>query len=303
MWRGSRHNLRAMPSGLVFIAIVVIWAVILVPRVARMYERGATERTTRRFQHAMASLGGSRRERRRSVDVMLVRRAPSSAAVGLLLDPAVDLHLDHGVDPFLGGDEELQVQRARREADRRVAAAKAAKRRRRTIGAFGVMALATAVASALGMLPLFAVGVPVGLLVALLGMSRWHVKRQSVWRAQVAARSAERRRARVLETMPVAPVVPVRRRIESNGATSPAATPARGQEGVRVLRPAEVAQLRSASGRAGRREGISRPGSLAAARLVEQYSALSATYTDAEDELGLDEYAAANVRYLRAANE
>lgn len=292
-----------MPSGLVFIAIVAIWAVILVPRVARLYDRGATERTTRRFQHAMASLGGSRRDRRRPVDVMLVRRAPSSAEVGLLLDPAVDLHLDHGVDPFLGGDEEVQVRRTRREADRRAAAAKAARRRRRTIGAFGVVALLTAVASALGMLPVFAVTVPLGLLVALLGMSRWHAKRQAVWRAQVAARSAERRRARVLETMPVAPVVAVRRRIESTGAAVPAATAVRGQEGVRVLHPAEVAQLGSAGARAGRRDGISRPGSLAAARLVEQYSALSATYTDAEDELGLDDYAAANVRYLRAANE
>lgn len=288
---------------MLFIAIGAIWVVILVPRMVRLYDRGATERTTRRFQHAMASLSGNRRARRQ-VDVMLVRRAPSSAAMGLLLDPAVDLHLDHGVDPFLGGEEEVELIRARREAERREAAARAAQRRRRTIAAFTLVVLATAVAGVVGAVPLLAAVLPAVLLLAVLVTSRVHAKRQATWRAQVAARSAERRQARALATMPVAPVVPVRRRIEATGGAGAGMGAAAVQGGaVRVLRPAEVAQLPSRAGQAVSRGGVRRPGSLAAARVVEQYTALSATYTDAEEELGLDAYASADVRYLRAAGE
>lgn len=48
-----------MPSGLVFVAIVVIWAVILAPRAVRLYERGASARTAHRFRSAMTALAGT----------------------------------------------------------------------------------------------------------------------------------------------------------------------------------------------------------------------------------------------------
>jgi hypothetical protein len=48
-----------MPSGLVFVAIVVIWAVILAPRAVRLYERGTSARTAHRFKSAMTALAGS----------------------------------------------------------------------------------------------------------------------------------------------------------------------------------------------------------------------------------------------------
>jgi len=50
-----------MPSRLAIVAIAVIWAAILIPRMAAVYERSAAGRTTRRFQRAMAALGGGRR--------------------------------------------------------------------------------------------------------------------------------------------------------------------------------------------------------------------------------------------------
>lgn len=56
-----------MPSGLVFVAIVVIWAVILAPRVVRLYEQGTSQRTTRRFRSAMTVLGRSQQDRVRTI--------------------------------------------------------------------------------------------------------------------------------------------------------------------------------------------------------------------------------------------
>lgn len=56
-----------MPSGLVFVAIIVIWAVILAPRVVRVYERGTSQRTTQRFRSAMSVLGRSQQDRVRIV--------------------------------------------------------------------------------------------------------------------------------------------------------------------------------------------------------------------------------------------
>ena len=57
-----------MPSGVVFVAILVIWAVILAPRAVKLYERTATVRTTSRFSSAMSVLGSGKAAARVAVD-------------------------------------------------------------------------------------------------------------------------------------------------------------------------------------------------------------------------------------------
>lgn len=76
-----------MPSGVVFVAILVIWAVILAPRAMKLYERTATQRTTKRFSSAMAVLGSGKTVARVAVDtarrgskVVVDTRAPGVSA-------------------------------------------------------------------------------------------------------------------------------------------------------------------------------------------------------------------------------
>jgi Ca2+/Na+ antiporter len=348
-----------MPTGLVYVAILVLWAVVLVPMWLRRHERTAEHRTTRRFRHAMATLDRSRLTRR-PVDVMLVSRsgqrggidAPTTLASSLVLDASVDLHLDHGVDPFVDTVEEHEVLLARRADSRRVAVRIAAARRRRTLAALLAATLVVGVLGLLGIIAMWVAVVPVLAAVGFLVLARAQVRSQVAQDSRWARRMAARRSASPTG-LPLATVIPVRRHLEASavsdgeversrstsagtidsagqvrtvGATSP------GADDVRVLSPAEVAELRSGAvsaaaavrgslhpgtsrysgvrgvvsegGRgfftvAGRRPAVvagsggrvTTPGSLSGARLMEQTAAISATHTDVEQELGLDEYA------------
>ena len=271
-----------MPSGLIFIVILAIWAVILVPRMVRRYDLHATDRTTRRFRHAMSSLGGSGRVRRR-VDVMMVRRAAPAGSVstGAIFDSAVDLHLDHGVDPFVAES----VTDADSEA-RRFAARTAAVRRRRVVLALCLGVCGAVVLALVGVVSGWVAVVPTMMLALMVAVSRRHALQQTRWREQLRLRAEERRLRNSVDVVPLAPVVSVRRRVEDVAGTAPA-------------------QVRSIDGKQRRRSLTPAQG-----RLAEQYRALSATYQDAEDELGLDDYVAGDVRpdysqqpRLRAVNE
>jgi hypothetical protein len=287
-----------MPSGLLFIVILAIWAVILIPRVIRMYDQHATHRSTRRFRHAMASLGGSRRSRR-PVDVMMVRRAQSvqGMAAGILLDPAVDLHLDHGVDPFVTDAALDEAETSRRVEARREALRRAAARRRRVVLALAAAAIACVGLGVAGFIPLLAAVIPGFLTLGMVLVSRRFARQQAAWREQVRHRAEQRRADRASDVIPLAPVVSVRRRIDDHGAAVP------GRQGASSAQDAQGGGFSWMSG-AGR---VATPAQL---RLMEQYRALSATYSDPEEELGLDDYVsganqtpAAGYRRLRAVNE
>lgn len=348
-----------MPTGLLYVAILVLWAVVLVPMWLRRHERTAEHRTTRRFRHAMATLDRSRLTRR-PVDVMLVARsgqhgtssAPTTLASSMVLDSSVDLHLDHGVDPFVDTHEEHEVLLARRADSRRVAVRIAAARRRRTLAALLGATLLVGVAGFFGLVALWLVAVPVLAAVGFLVLARTQVRAQVSQDSRWASRMASRRAAATAD-LPLATVVPVRRHLEAGAASDANANPASitattqaasagdsrtfgatspGADDVRVLTASEVAELRTAAvsaaaaargshlpgasrssgirgvvtegGRgfftvAGRRPAVvagsggavTTPGSLSGARLMEQTAAISATHTDVEQELGLDDYA------------
>lgn len=293
-----------MPSGLLFIAILAIWAVILIPRMLRIYDHQSTHRSTRRFRHAMASLGGSRRARR-PVDVVMVRRAESTprAALGIVLDSAVDLHLDHGVDPFLGDEDVVGTEQTRRVTARLAAAKRASARRRRVVLTLAGAVLLCFGLGIAGILPLAVALVPSCLAIGMVVVSRRFARQQTLWREEVRLRAEQRRAAHAVDVLPMAPVVPVRRILDD--------------QGVAVLN-GKVRSRSSAQG-AGVARGFAggRGATPAQVRLMEQYRALSATYSDAEEELGLDEYIAgggnggreayrgapAGHRQLRAVNE
>lgn len=266
-----------MPSGLALLLIVAMGVVVLAGGIMRVYHP-VTEGGARRRERRRVVDGGDARVTRRALAGRHVRRARArSATITLLLDPAVDAHLDHGIDPFIGAAEDHAL-RARREREARVAAqVEATRRRRRAAGAMILMSLIAGLLAGAGVLPLVAVPVPMLLLAAVLAAGRAHVRRR--------ARRAER--------------------AETNGQSQQTAHDGSVDEETRVAHVAATAapnvhlldgervpgRLRT-SGVSGREDEVRR--------------ALAATYADAEEELGLDDYVGgidAPVRYLRAVGE
>lgn len=230
-----------MPNGLLYLAILVLWAVVLIPMWLRRHERTAEHRTTRRFRHAMATLDRSRRIHR-PADVMLVSRKRVSESgeeeivvpAGMVLDASVDLHLDHGVDPFVDSDEEYEVLLARRIDSRRVAARIAAARRRRTLMALLGGGVLVGVVAGVGLVPLWLVIVPVVAAVGFLWFARSQVRshreQDARWARRMAARrqvkaSSEDQLASVAAVHGAAEPLPARRRVAS-ASSRPAVTAA-----------------------------------------------------------------------------
>ncbi len=268
-----------MSSGPIFVAIVVIWAAVLVPKGLRAYERSATDRTTRRFQRAMGALGAARL--RRPVDVMLVRRA--AAPAGVPLGSAVDLHLDQGVTAFdardddaLGGDAHSGdlVYLGAPEVPR-TSAATIRRRRRAYMVLVGVLALVLGMVLA-GLVSSVALGVPMAAIGAYVGLTRIHLGARERERHVMVLRARATRAVALEAEQGFAPVPAAIRAIEGSvGAASPGAD-------VRVLagEPRRGVVPR----------GLRTPGSWTTARVLELDEALAATYIDEEQRLGLDDY-------------
>lgn len=141
-----------MPSGVVFVAILVIWAVILAPRAMKLYERTATQRTTKRFSSAMTILGSGKTEARVAVDtarrgsrVAVDTRAPGVA----LASGGVPSRSSAGVE--------------------RSGTSPAVLRRRRVVATCAGTVILVAAAALLGAIPWFAVALAALPLVLFLG--------------------------------------------------------------------------------------------------------------------------------------
>lgn len=294
-----------MPSGVIFLAIVAIWAAILLPRFARYYDRTSSQRSTRRFRRAMQTLGGVKRVR--PVDVTHVRRPVSVPAASarsattaprevVILDPAVDLHLDHGTDPFRGSPEEVDLVAARIREERRVASAIAASRRRRVL--YGLLLFAALLAGLVvaGVVTPLVLVAPAAAVVGFVALSSVLARESRLRGRRQEARAARQREMALANVVPLAPVTPVRRHLQD--ASGEGAAMSRGAT-VRVVDFGGVAALR--------RSTAARPGSLFQARVLEQHEAIAATYPDAEAMLGLDDYATPathdEIAYLRVVNE
>ena len=142
-----------MPSGVVFVAILMIWAVILAPRVMRLYERNATQRTTNRFSSAMTVLGGGKAVARVAVDTA---RRGSKVVVDTRSPRVAPMPDAAGADGAVGPIPRRQHSRA------------VLRRRRAAVAGAGVVVVAVAAAVS-GVLPWIVVPVAAVPLVAFLG--------------------------------------------------------------------------------------------------------------------------------------
>lgn len=126
-----------MLTGLVYLIVIALWAVILVPRWLRRHDRSAELRSSMRFDRAMQTL--SRRRGRgvsstsHAVDITVAgarNRVHDSIRVDSSAPSPIDAHLDGGIDPFAGSLTEEQLRDARRRQSRSAAQAASAHRRK-----------------------------------------------------------------------------------------------------------------------------------------------------------------------------
>jgi hypothetical protein len=140
-------------SGLIFVALALVWAVVLIPRALRAHDDAARTRSV------PASSEGAR------VLVRTGRRSAPTTPTALAVDPAA-------------GDLSAAV------AGQRGRAAAAARRRRRVLGLLVLVTTAIGGASVAGVLAPWAPAVPGGLVVAFLVLARVLVRREHAqWRA------------------------------------------------------------------------------------------------------------------------
>ncbi len=158
-------------TGLVYAAVVILWAAVLVPRWMHRHDRNATRRTTVTFHRAMATL--ERRRARHSasrashnVDVVVagarsrVHDRTRVARPTSGLPSAIDRHLDLGIDPFEGSEQDAHLRDARLARARMVAREAAARRRRQVRQGLIALSVIALVLHVMGPLPLLITALP-----------------------------------------------------------------------------------------------------------------------------------------------
>lgn len=167
-------------SGLIFVALALVWAVVLLPKALRQHDEVAQTRSVERVSDSMRVL--ARREVVSDREARLVRTAPPApvrhqpvatpaAAEDGVRAPRTPVSKDH--------------VRARIIAQGKAAAA-AARRRRRILLVLVGAALVVGTVAALGRLPLWTVAIPVVITVAFLALARFLVSRERArWDAEL----------------------------------------------------------------------------------------------------------------------
>lgn len=263
-----------MLTGLLYAAVIAMWAVILLPRWLGTSDRYRDARTSQRFRSSLRSVT----QRHRSHDVAAAPGGQASRVDTSPRDSAIDRHLDLGIDPFVGSAEDGHRRRARHQQVRREARAAAASRRRRVmIGLLSATALAV-VGVVLGAVPIAAAVLPAGAL----GGYTYLLRSQSQARRQ-AARSTRAEGAN--------PPASESGSGDARGTWEPVAAP-------------EPSYMRAPRATAVPRElDSTENGPWTAERMLEQAAALRSG-EDVEAELGLDEYAyPPEYQTARAVNE
>jgi hypothetical protein len=157
-------------SGLIFVALALVWAVALLPKALRQHDEVAQTRSVDRVSDSMRVL--ARREVVSKREARLVVTAPQ--VPGQRTAPAAEQ---------IPGPAPV----ATRVATQRRAAATAARRRRLILAVLVVACLAVGVAAGLGRLPLWTVAVPLGLTLAFLVLARVLVRKERArWAAELA---------------------------------------------------------------------------------------------------------------------
>lgn len=320
-----------MLTGLVYLAVVVLWAVVLVPQWLRRHDRNAEHRTTLTFHRAMRTLERRRLSRgvsRASHDTdVIVAGARSKVHDRVSLDHGdespIDMHLDHGIDPFIGGVEEDELRDTRKLRSQVKARETAARRRRQVQQVLIGLSVISVVALFMGWISfLLAMLAPIAL------AAFWWLSRQQ----DTAAKLSEERRARRSAARAAtnsannsATQRTAKRSSRSSSsrrrnASEPAATSDTAE--IRMLSTDEARANRNRSAAATKRSWDAvdapigrtvsrsqRPDDWTSERMLEQAEALRNPNHDVDSELGLDDFvdvpgAREDVaRYRRAVNE
>ena len=324
-----------MLTGLVYAAVVVLWAVVLVPQWLRRHERNSEHRTALTFHRAMRTLerrstlrGASRAPHDHDVVVSGARsKVHDRVSINLDGESPIDQHLDHGIDPFVGGAEEAQLRDTRRNRSQMRARAAAARRRRQVQQVLVGLSVISVLLFFIGAIPLMmGLLAPVGL-----GAFLYAVRKQQATVELVEARRKRSASARdeASESTAAARVRGAAREVK-RGKRSDRRTSARrhvervgsggsrgsyaeaGTDDARMLSDDEVVDRRSSVAADGEWEPVEAPlpgyvngsratrtprnldsaanGDWTSERMLEQLEALRSPGADAEHELGLDDF-------------
>ncbi len=125
-----------MLTGLLYAAVIAMWAVVLLPRWLGTSDKYRDSRSAQRFRRSLQSVST---RRHRSHDVAATPDGRSGRVDTAPADAAIDRHLDLGIDPFVGTAEDGHRRRARQQDARQQATTAAAIRRRRIVLGLAVL--------------------------------------------------------------------------------------------------------------------------------------------------------------------
>lgn len=189
----------AVLTGLVYAAVILLWAVVLVPQWLRRHERNAEHRTTVTFHRAMRALERRRVSRgvsraRHDVDVTVAgarSRVHDRISIDEHVVSPIDQHLDEGVDPFEGSETEDQLRHIRRLRAESHARSTATQRRRQVQQILIGLSVVGLVLLVMGVLPLLVGLLPAVGLAAFVYASRGSARAASANQKR-AQRSSDR---------------------------------------------------------------------------------------------------------------
>ncbi len=188
-------------SALIFVALAVAWAVYLVPKALKHQDEVDETRTVDKFSHTMRVLARREPVDRSSTRLVVTPGRPASTATVVTdgpAEPPVESPVVPTVEPPVddtGGttapvevavEATIAVTRPVSAKARRSAAARAAQRRRRVLSLITLSLAVVASLAAVGVLHLWYVALPAGLLVAWLVACRLMVRQERAVRTGVA---------------------------------------------------------------------------------------------------------------------
>ena len=186
-------------SGLIFVALAVVWAVVLIPKALRHHDEAARTRALETVSSDARVLARLDAASSREAELVVERPAVPAPRTEAPVIPSPRRPFDRG------SNERRPMDPRRLAAVHRAAAAAAAKRRRRVLAVLLLAPLGIAVGSYVGTLQPWAAAIPAAVVVGFLVLARVLVRREHArWRQAVAALPA-----RSAEPEPVSVVEPV----------------------------------------------------------------------------------------------
>ena len=229
-------------SGLIFVALALVWAVVLLPKALRQHDEVAQTRSVDRVSDSMRVL--ARREVVSEREARLVRTPPRAPAPKVEPVPAAPVPTEARVPRAPMSEDRVRT----RIAAQRQAAAAAARRRRSILLLLVVVGVGVGVAAALGQLPLWAVAIPVVLTVGFLVLARVLVRRERArWDAELLELKV------LASTSPAASTTAVDATVDQDASSDATELPAAD---VAELPAADVAGEASAEARSAREPAV-----------------------------------------------